>query len=119
VKRPTASAHRRSGPESHGYAITGHHELLMPLVAGAWLPAGRRNAELETMSLFDDNPLKPLSRFLSQSLDTEARASYSADRSLHLWGRPISFAAAAPCKERPFFLKTYASPGRGHISLSS
>jgi len=39
VKRPTASAHRRSGPESHGYAITGHHELLMPLVAGA-LAAG-------------------------------------------------------------------------------
>jgi len=35
VKRPTASAHRRSGPASHGYAITGHHELLMPLVAAA------------------------------------------------------------------------------------
>ena len=39
VKRPTASAHGRSGPESHGYAITGHHELLMPLVAAA-LAAG-------------------------------------------------------------------------------
>jgi hypothetical protein len=37
VKRPTASA--RSGPESHGYAITGHHELLLPLVAAA-LAAG-------------------------------------------------------------------------------
>ncbi len=35
VKRPTASAHGRSGPESHGYAITGHHELLLPLVAAA------------------------------------------------------------------------------------
>src|SRR5712692_564890 len=35
VKRPTASARGRSGPESHGYAITGHHELLLPLVAGA------------------------------------------------------------------------------------
>jgi hypothetical protein len=34
VKRPTASAHG-GGPESHGYAITGHHELLMPLVASA------------------------------------------------------------------------------------
>jgi hypothetical protein len=39
VKRPTASAHGRSGPESHGYAITGHHELLLPLVAAA-LAAG-------------------------------------------------------------------------------
>ena len=39
VKRPTAPAHGGSGPESHGYAITGHHELLMPLVAAA-LAAG-------------------------------------------------------------------------------
>jgi hypothetical protein len=39
VKRPTASAHGSSGPESHGYAITGHHELLLPLVAAA-LAAG-------------------------------------------------------------------------------
>lgn len=39
VKRPTASARGRSGTESHGYAITGHHELLLPLVAGA-LAAG-------------------------------------------------------------------------------
>jgi len=39
VKRPTASPHGRSGPESHGYAITGHHELLLPLVAAA-LAAG-------------------------------------------------------------------------------
>src|SRR5207244_5207254 len=38
VKRPTASAHGSRGPESHGYAITGHHELLLPLVAAA-LPA--------------------------------------------------------------------------------
>jgi hypothetical protein len=35
VKRPTASAQGRSGPESHGYAITGHHELMLPLVAAA------------------------------------------------------------------------------------
>jgi hypothetical protein len=34
VKRPTASVHG-GGPESHGYAITGHHELLLPLVASA------------------------------------------------------------------------------------
>jgi hypothetical protein len=39
VKRPTASARGRSGPQSHGYAITGHHELLLPLV-GAALAAG-------------------------------------------------------------------------------
>jgi hypothetical protein len=39
VKRPTASVRGRSGPESHGYAITGHHELLLPLVAAA-LAAG-------------------------------------------------------------------------------
>jgi len=39
VKRPTASVRGRGGPESHGYAITGHHELLLPLVAAA-LAAG-------------------------------------------------------------------------------
>src|SRR5437667_9344774 len=39
VRRPTASAHGSRGPESHGYAITGHHELLLPLVAAA-LAAG-------------------------------------------------------------------------------
>ena len=39
VKRPTASARGNRGPESHGYAITGHHELLLPLVAAA-LAAG-------------------------------------------------------------------------------
>ncbi len=35
VRRPTASGRGRKGPESHGYAITGHHELLLPLVAAA------------------------------------------------------------------------------------
>jgi hypothetical protein len=39
VRRPTASARGSRGPESHGYAITGHHELLLPLVAAA-LAAG-------------------------------------------------------------------------------
>jgi hypothetical protein len=39
VKRPTASGRNQRGPESHGYAITGHHELLLPLVAAA-LAAG-------------------------------------------------------------------------------
>lgn len=39
VKRPTASPRGSSGPESHGFAITGHHELLLPLVAAA-LAAG-------------------------------------------------------------------------------
>src|SRR6266850_6497180 len=35
VRRPIASARGSRGPESHGYAITGHHELLLPLVAAA------------------------------------------------------------------------------------
>jgi hypothetical protein len=39
VKRPTAPGRGRSGPESRGFAITGHHELLLPLVAAA-LAAG-------------------------------------------------------------------------------
>ena len=45
VKRPTAGKPARTSDRSKGYAITGHHELLMPLIAGAlrsgW-PAGRR-----------------------------------------------------------------------------
>jgi hypothetical protein len=39
VKRPTVSEGGGRKPESRGYAITGHHELLMPLVAAA-LAAG-------------------------------------------------------------------------------
>jgi hypothetical protein len=39
VKRPTASGRNQKGPESRGFAITGHHELLLPLVAAA-LAAG-------------------------------------------------------------------------------
>ena len=39
VKRPTAPVRVRRGPQSRGYAITGHHELLLPLVAAA-LAAG-------------------------------------------------------------------------------
>ncbi len=35
VKRPTAPARGGRKHESRGYAITGHHELLMPLVAAA------------------------------------------------------------------------------------
>jgi hypothetical protein len=35
VKRPTAPGRGRRGEESRGYAITGHHELLLPLVAAA------------------------------------------------------------------------------------
>jgi len=43
VKRPTASPRGSSGPESHGYAITGHHELLLPLVAAALVAGWPRN----------------------------------------------------------------------------
>ena len=39
VKRPTASVRAGRKSQSRGYAITGHHELLMPLVAAA-LAAG-------------------------------------------------------------------------------
>jgi len=35
VRRPTAPVGHTRGPESHGYAITGHHELLLPLIAAA------------------------------------------------------------------------------------
>jgi hypothetical protein len=35
VKRPTASSNKRGSASSKGYAITGHHELLFPLVAAA------------------------------------------------------------------------------------
>jgi len=35
VKRPTAPGRNHKGPESHGFAITGHHELMLPLVAAA------------------------------------------------------------------------------------
>jgi hypothetical protein len=39
VRRPIAPGRNERGPQSHGYAITGHHELLLPLVAAA-LAAG-------------------------------------------------------------------------------
>jgi hypothetical protein len=32
-KAPTASGRSRSGPESHGYAIIGHHELFLARMA--------------------------------------------------------------------------------------
>jgi hypothetical protein len=45
VKRPTAGRGVKAGEVSRGFAITGHHELLMPLVAAAltsgW-PAGTK-----------------------------------------------------------------------------
>ena len=35
VKRPTARRVGDTGAESHGYAITGHHEILLPLIGAA------------------------------------------------------------------------------------
>lgn len=35
VKRPTSAAKNARGKGSHGYAITGHHEILLPLFAAA------------------------------------------------------------------------------------
>ena len=46
VQRPTASDRGGRKPESRGYAIMGHHGLLLPLVAAAldagWLRTSRR-----------------------------------------------------------------------------
>ena len=46
VKRPTAPAGKKTGEPSRGFAITGHHELLLPLVASAlksgWPSRARR-----------------------------------------------------------------------------
>jgi hypothetical protein len=39
VKRPTAASKYNKGPKSRGFAMTGHHEILLPLVAAA-LAAG-------------------------------------------------------------------------------
>ena len=41
VKRPTAPA-RRGSADSRGYAITGHHEIMLPLLAAALIEAPRR-----------------------------------------------------------------------------
>jgi len=46
VKRPTAASNGKRGEGSRGFAITGHHELLLPLLAAAlvagWPAQGRR-----------------------------------------------------------------------------
>jgi hypothetical protein len=39
IRRPTAGSHGRKNEESRGFAITGHHEIMLPLVASA-LAAG-------------------------------------------------------------------------------
>jgi len=48
VKRPTAGRGEKAGERSRGFAITGHHELMMPLVAAAlasgW-PAGTKRGK--------------------------------------------------------------------------
>jgi hypothetical protein len=50
VRRPTASAahEKESGGQSHGYAITGHHEILLPLLAAALVEADEPAARIET-----------------------------------------------------------------------
>jgi hypothetical protein len=48
VKRPTAATGKKASEISRGFAITGHHELLLPLVAAALMsgwPAGARRAK--------------------------------------------------------------------------
>ena len=44
VKRPTLPDGKRRGEQSHGYAFTGHHELLMPLLAAALAAGPPRNS---------------------------------------------------------------------------
>jgi len=44
VKRPTSPLRGRSQGDSRGFAITGHHELLLPLVAGALVSGWPKNA---------------------------------------------------------------------------
>jgi hypothetical protein len=53
VKRPTAPAGKGRGSHSKGYAITGHHELLLPLVAAGLVsgwprPPSKKRAAVET-----------------------------------------------------------------------
>jgi hypothetical protein len=50
VKRPTAPPKKGRSPESKGYAITGHHEILFPLVAAA-LVSGWPRAKTRTRSV--------------------------------------------------------------------
>jgi hypothetical protein len=48
VKRPTAASKGKKGEFSRGFAITGHHELLLPLLAAALVsgwPAERKRAK--------------------------------------------------------------------------
>jgi hypothetical protein len=46
VKRPTAASNEKKGEFSKGFAITGHHEILLPLLAAGlvagWPAQGRR-----------------------------------------------------------------------------
>jgi hypothetical protein len=46
VKRPTVTSNRSKGEASRGFAITGHHEILLPLLAAAlvagWPARGKR-----------------------------------------------------------------------------
>jgi hypothetical protein len=44
VKRPTASSNKSGASHSKGYAITGHHELLFPLVAAALVSGWARES---------------------------------------------------------------------------
>jgi hypothetical protein len=45
VKRPTAASKGKQGVDSRGFAITGHHELLLPLVAAALVAGWPRPAK--------------------------------------------------------------------------
>lgn len=60
VRRPTAAApnEKSSAGESHGYSITGHHEILLPLLAASLVEADEPTARIET----DDRTSRPSHR---------------------------------------------------------
>jgi len=95
VRRPTASVHSRKGEESRGYAITGHHELLLPLVAAALVSGWPRTSPRKksksknSMTFFDDKP----SDLPEQSPHFLLQPTPSAKIPISACRRPISYAA--------------------------
>ncbi len=77
VKRPTAASKESGGKESRGFAITGHHELLFPLVAAALAEGWPKSDEAqESLRLFDDYPpVPPESTTDSRESSSETPAS--------------------------------------------